>query len=201
MNNLASSLYLEKALNKREKINFDVDYLYFGNHSPSDIQSSFVDKEGRNAGANDTLYAPRQKGFAGTVIQVGVGRIDYSRQLSKSWSLEAGLKGTYTRSTSQSGIQSMVNGVWVVTRSETSNDIVMQEGIGAAYVSVNAALNPSTTLVIGSRYEYSHTHMKNPQSEKNTIGRKLGVFFPNLQFSRKLGDRGELQFSLSLIHI
>ena len=196
-NNLTSSLYLEKKLRKGEKVNFDIDYLYFSNHSPSDIRSSFLNKDGMDAGANDTLYAPRQRGFANTVIQVGVGKIDYTRQLNKKWALEAGLKGTYTRSTSQSGIESLVNGEWIVARPETSNNIVMKEGIGAGYVSINASLSPSTNLIIGSRYEYSHTRMDNPQTEKDAIDRKLGVLFPNLQFSQKLDDHSELQFSYS----
>ncbi|HEX9512565.1 MAG TPA: outer membrane beta-barrel family protein [Puia sp.] len=197
LNNLTSSVYAEQTLRKGEKINFDIDYIYFNNHSPSVVQSSFLNKNGTSAGANDTLFSPRQQGFANTVIQVGVGKVDYTRQVSKKWSIEAGVKGTYTRSTSQSGIESLVNGSWVVARSETSNNIVMKEGIGAAYASVNVQLSASTNLVIGSRYEYSHTRMDNPQTEKNTIDRKLGALFPNLLFSQKLKESSELQLSYS----
>lgn len=197
LNNLSSSVYAETKLRKGEKINVDIDYLYFNNHSPSDIQSSFLNKDGTQAGSNDTLFSPRQKGFANTVIQVGVGKMDYTRQVNKKWSIEAGVKGAYTRSTSQSGIESLVNDSWVVARSETSNNILMKEGIGAAYVSVNAQLSPSTNLVIGSRYEYSHTRMNNPQTEKNTVDRKLGALFPNLLFSQKLRESSELQLSYS----
>ncbi|HWK06867.1 MAG TPA: TonB-dependent receptor [Puia sp.] len=196
-NNWTSSVYAERMLRKGEKINFDIDYLSFNTHSPSEVQSSFLDKNGTEAGGNDTLFSPRQRGFANTLIQVGVGKIDYTRQFSKKWSLEAGVKGTYTRSTSQSGIESLVNGSWVVARSETSNNILMKEGIGAAYASANAQLSPSTNLVIGSRYEYSHTRMDNPQTGKNTVDRKLGVLFPNLLLSQKLSDQSELQLSYS----
>ncbi|HTI07500.1 MAG TPA: TonB-dependent receptor [Puia sp.] len=193
-NNLVSSVYAEKALRKGEKIRFDMDYLYFHNDGPSEVQNSFLNKDGSPAGTNDTLYAPRQRTYANTTIQVGVGKVDYTKQLGKS-TLEAGLKGTYTRSTSRSGIESLVDDNWVETRAETANNILMKEGIGAVYVSLNAPISSSTNLVIGSRYEYSRTRMDNQQTEKNTVDRTLGALFPSLFLSRQLNDHSNLQLS------
>ena len=192
--NLISSIYLEKKLRAGEQLNLDVDYLYFNNNNPSEVFSQFVNEHGVRAGENDSLFAPLQRGFANTTIQVGVAKADYSRQLNAAIKLEAGIKGTYTRSTSTSRIESLINDKWV-NRSETLNDILMKESIGAAYTSVNVQLNPATSLVAGLRYEYAHTRIDNPQTGENTLNRKLGVLFPNISLSRKLGEDAELQLA------
>ena len=193
-NNLATSIYLEKAIREGEKINFDIDYLSFNNHNPSDIQSSFRNKEGVQAGTNDSLFSPLQKGYANTSIQVGVAKIDYTIPLSKKTKLETGVKGAYTTSSSLSGIESLVNGAWVV-RSEASNDIAMKESIGAAYASTTTQIDPSASLVIGARYEYSYTKMDDRRTGQNIVDRKLGTLFPSLFFSKKINEFADWQLS------
>lgn len=183
--NIISSLYTEKEIRSGEKINTGLDYLYYNNNSPTDVQSSFP----------DTLLAPaRQKGFANTSIQVGVAKIDYTKQLNQRLSLETGAKATYTESSGRSGIESLVNGEWVA-RMETSNYIKMKESIGALYASVNGKLNPSTILVIGARYEYSQTRISNGNTGQKTIDRNLGKLFPDLSLSGKFNEKADWQLS------
>jgi len=192
--NLVSSIYLEKEINKGEKINFDMDYLYFNNNDPYAVQSSFINKHGIQAGTDQSLFSPLQKGFANTTIQVGVLKLDYTKQLSKKIKLETGVKGAYTRSSSVSGIESLLNGV-LTGNTQTSNDIFMKEGIGTAYSSVNWQINQSASLTIGARYEYSYTNMDNQKTGDNVVNRKLGSIFPSLFFSKKINDKSELQLS------
>lgn len=193
-NNLVNSIYIEKLLKQGEKINVDLDYLYFHNNTRSDVQSTFINKHGVQAGTDEILFSPRQKGFANTTIQVGVLKMDYTKQLDKKVKLETGIKGTYTKSSSISGIQSLLNGVWT-SRDQTSNNIVMKEGIGAVYASVNSQINQSTSLILGARYEYSYTNMDNSKLGNNIAKRKVGALFPSLFFSKKLNDQSELQVS------
>lgn len=194
--NLISSAYLEKEIRKGEKINYDIDYLYYNNDNPSNIQSSFVTANDGAPVTSDSLYALQQKGFAHTTIQVGVGKLDYSKQVSGKTKFETGVKGTYTNSTSFSGIESLEEGNWI-SEDGTTNDIDMKEGIGAVYASVTSQLDSLTNLVIGTRYEYSRTRMNNVFTGKDTIDRKLGVLFPNIALSRKLSDNMDLQLSYS----
>jgi iron complex outermembrane recepter protein len=194
--NFTGSLYAEKNIQEGERIRFDIDYLWYKNDNPYEVEGSFLDKNGMKAGNNDTLYASRQRGFAHTSIRVGVVKMDYTKQLNKKLKLEAGIKGTYTQTTSGSGIESLVNGAWI-SRTETIDNIVMKEGIGAGYVSFRAQLNPLTNLVIGMRYEHAITGMNDPTTGGKLVDRKRGVFFPNLSFIRKLGDQAELQLSFS----
>jgi outer membrane receptor protein involved in Fe transport len=186
-NNLISSVYLEKYVRDGEKINFDLDYLSFTNHNSSDVLSSFRNKEGIQAGTDDSLFSPRQRTFANTSIQVGVAKMDYTKQLSSKIKLETGVKGAYTKSISVSGIESLVNGSWGL-RSEASNDIIMKEGIGAAYASVNTQLSPSINLVAGVRYEYSLTKMDDQKTGLNIVDRKLGALFPSVFLSKKINE-------------
>ena len=194
--NLISSVYLEKEISTGEKLNLDIDYLYFKNDNPSQVQSSFLNRNGNEAGNNDSLFAASQKGFANTAIQVGVLKMDYTKQLSKKLKLETGFKTTYTAGSSLSGIESLVDGKWV-NRSEISNDVDMNERIGAAYASANAQLNPRVNLVIGTRFEYSHTHMDDPRNKENSLDRKLGALFPNISLSNKINDHSEILLSYS----
>lgn len=194
--NIVSSFYAERKIRADEEFNVAIDYLYFKNSNPSQVKSSFLTENGNSAGNNDSLFAPRQRGFANTTIQVGVVKTDYVKQLSSKVKLEAGAKGTYTSSLSGAGIESLVNDAWV-NRTETANDLVMKEGIGAVYASVSSPLSCSTNLVLGIRYEYSRTRMDNPKTDENIVDRKLGVLFPTLFFFKKLNDLAELQLSYS----
>ena len=193
-NNMINSFYVEKLLKQDEKINVDLDYLYFNNNARSNVQSTFINKHGMQAGDDEMLFSPRQKGSANTTIKVGVAKIDYTKPLGKKVKLETGIKGAYTQSSSISGIQSLLNGVWT-SRDQTSNNIVMKEGIGAVYASVNSKINQSTSLVLGARYEYSYTNMDNSKSGNSVARRKLGALFPSIFFSKKINDQAELQLS------
>jgi outer membrane receptor protein involved in Fe transport len=192
--NLMVSVYAEKKIRDGERLNFDLDLLQYNNDHPTDAVSSFLNEKGQQAGTNDTLSSPHQKGFSDTKIQVGVGKFDYTRRLSGRLRLESGIKGTYTNTTSLSGIESLVGGAWV-SRAGTSNNMIMKEGIGGAYLSLNAQLGPSTSLVAGFRYEYSDTRMDNPDKQQLITERKLGKLFPAIFFSKKTGEGSELQLS------
>jgi iron complex outermembrane recepter protein len=193
-NNLVNSLYIERSLRKEGKITAGIDYLYFNNTDHSSVQSSFINKHGMQAGADESLFSPGQQGFANTTIKVIVSRIDYTKQLKKNIKLEAGIKNAFTQSISTSGIESLINGVWTGSE-QTSNHIRMKESIPALYSSVNAQLNPSTSLTVGLRYEYSATNMENSKSGDNIANRKLSALFPSVFFSKQVNDNSELQLS------
>jgi iron complex outermembrane recepter protein len=193
-NTMISSAYLEKSIGKSDKLSMDINYIYFNHNMPSAINSSFIDMHGNRAGNNDTMYSPVQHGHANTTIQVGVGKIDYTKQLNEKIKMEAGIKNTYTTVTSSSGLASLVNGAWE-NRDETVNDIKMNETIGAMYTSMSTQLDAATSVVFGARYEYAHTRMYEAKNRELTVNRKLGVLFPTVFFTRKLNDRSDLQLS------
>jgi len=107
--NLVGSVYAERKLREGELLNFSLDYLYYRNDNPSEVMSSFLNNNGTPAGNNDSVFSPRQRGFANTEIKVSVAKIDYTKQLNKKMKLEAGVKGSFTSNNSESGIQSLIN--------------------------------------------------------------------------------------------
>lgn len=191
--NTMANIYLEKAISKDEKLNIDFDYLKYNNESPTEISTSFYGREGNAVGTNDGVFAALQRGFANTPIDVSVLKIDYSKQLSEKLKMENGIKGTYTRSSSLSRIESQVDGEWV-SNPNTLNDIVMNESIVGAYTSFNWQVSPSTNMIMGARYEYSDTRM-NADKEENRIDRRFGKIFPSWFLSKKLNDKADLQLS------
>lgn len=192
--NLMSSFYAERRIREGERINFDVDYLYYNNSDSGQVQSVTRNKEGNEIGVNDSLFAPSQRSFSNTVIRVGVGKIDYLKSISKKVNFETGVKATYTVSSGSSTVQSLQHGQWSSINGETSG-VNMKESIEAMYASFNVAPNPVTKVVIGARYEYSDTRMDDVETGDNLADRKLGELFPSFFFSRKLSEKSELQFS------
>ena len=189
-NNLVSSVYLERTFRPGEKINADIDYLYFYNNNPSTIYSSFENADGSKAGLDDTLAAPLQQTTARTSIKVGVLKLDYTKQLTPASKLQAGVKGTYTRDSSSSAISSLLNGNWIV-RPETSDRIAMKEGIYAAYASLETKPDSTTNLILGARYEYSDTRL----TSTIPVNRTLGTLFPSLFFTKKINENSDLNLS------
>jgi len=146
------------------------------------------------AGGDQALSAPAQKGFANTTIKVIVGKIDHTKQLNKNIKLESGIKVTDTQSSSFSGFESFVNNTWT-SDPQTQNNILMKESIGAAYTSFSSQLNPSTNLIGGLRYEYAYTNMNDSKTGRKIVDRKSGSLFPNILLSKKINDQNELQLS------
>lgn len=194
--NVTSGLYAEQQLRPGEKILLNLDYIDYKNGYPIGVQSSFLNRKGRQVSNNDTLFSPLLKGLSTTLIRVWAPKADYTRQFNSRIILDAGLKGTWTRTVSTSAIQSLVNGAYV-SRPSAINNIVMKEGIGAAYTSLRAKLDTSTELLAGLRYEYSDTRMDNPIKGENIADRRLGMLFPSLLLSKKLSNGAEWLLSYS----
>jgi len=194
--NASAGLYLGQQLRPGEKLNFDLNYINYQNNYPTRVQSSFLDKNGKQAGSNDTLFSPRQQGLSHTLIQVGTAKADYTKQLGAEVKFDAGIKGTYTRTSGVSSIESLVNGTFVTSPSAI-NHILMHEGIIAAYTNVNVKPDSVTELTAGLRYEYSGTRMTDPLTEQIIADRRLNELFPNVLFTRKLSSNAEWFLSYS----
>lgn len=194
LRNWISSIYLENKPNDKESYVAAIDYIYFESRSPSEVRNTFLTESGEQAGNNDTLFAPRQRGFASTFIHVGEGKLDYTKQFSPNLKIEAGGKVTHTRNTSQAGIESLIDNTWV-SRNETADEIVMSESINAGYLSLNTQLGPNLSIITGTRYEFSQTRMTNTQTDQMVVNRKLGMFFPSISAAKKFSETASLQLS------
>ncbi|WP_343670507.1 outer membrane beta-barrel protein [Chitinophaga sp.] len=176
--NMIADFYVEG-----KHLNLSLDYLRYTMDRPSKALNSFVNLKGEEIGNNDTLFAPVQEGYAHTLIQVGVMTLDYKKQLNDKLKFEAGVKGSYNRTQSASGIKSLVEGEYV-TGKDAADDGVMREVIGAGYASLKWQMDSATALTVGSRYEYADTRL--------TTERKMGKLFPAIAFNKSFPGGHEL---------
>lgn len=189
-----TNVYLERALHSGEKVNLDLDYLHYNNNYPTKGQNSFFSRNGQQAGNNDTLFSPVSRGLSKTKINVGVVKMDYTRVISAAWKLDMGVKETLTRTKGSSSIENLVEGEFV-TRPASVNDLTMNESISAAYASIDGAIDSSTQITAGVRYEYSRTQIDNSETGSNITDRKLSKWFPTFMFSKKINDRAGFDLS------
>ncbi|CAM4042965.1 Outer membrane receptor proteins, mostly Fe transport [Pedobacter westerhofensis] len=188
------SVNIEKVISKGEKIGLQLDYIYYQNHSNTAVQSSFIDNYGNPAGTTDSLYAPVQRNFADTKINVKVAKLDYAKALGDRWKLESGAKGTFTTNKGVSGIENLVGNHWL-NALPASGNLQVRETIAAAYVSLSFQPDSVTSLLAGARYEYSNNRAENQMNHIITFKRSLSKLFPNIFLSRKLDAISELQLS------
>lgn len=192
---LDGSLYIEHTFATNEKLRVDANYIAYKTIAPSLAQNSFVTNNGKPAGGSDSLYAPMQKDYSNSLIQVGVLKADYNKQLGKKWKLESGIKGTFTQTSANSGIDNLVNGQYVPISNGTSSNLVTYEWIGAAYSTLTVQIDTLTSLTFGARYEYSRNSTDQPKSSPYYVDRRLGELFPSVFLSRKIDDSQEWQLS------
>ncbi|MBT1685477.1 TonB-dependent receptor domain-containing protein [Dawidia soli] len=192
-NNVVTNLYIERPLRAGEQISVDLDYLYYDQNSPTFGRTTFYDRAGNEGVPPGSIFSGQQRGTSHSPIHVGVIKTDYTRALGKDARVESGIKGTLTRTTSLSRIETLVDGTWT-TSARYRNDVDMVERIGAAYTSVHWQAAPRLNLVTGVRYEYSYTRA-DADKEENTIHRTLGKLFPSVFVSQKLTEDAALQFS------
>ncbi|MEL7145189.1 MAG: outer membrane beta-barrel protein [Bacteroidota bacterium] len=193
--NLTTNFFIERRI-KGGSLNMDFDYVYFRNQTFTDVGTDFTDDaSGDVTLPTESIFFNRQRVTTTTPIHIGVFKMDFSKDLSNEVNFEAGVKGTYTKGTSQSSLEGLENGVWVRNQ-RTAFNLDMEERIGAAYTSFNINFNPSTQLLIGARYEYSDTDTGAEKSE-NEVDRGFGKLFPSVFFSRKLNDKSDLRVSYS----
>lgn len=195
LGNGEADLYLDKDLAGGQKLRTDMDYLYYQTHSLSNSQSSFTNSQGNPAGSSDSLYSPVQRDFGNTKIQVLIGKIDYSNQLNKKVKLETGVKGSYTRTDANSGIENLENGVWVANVVGSANNFITYEAIGAGYLTFNMQIDSATDLTAGARYEYSHNYTDKSADTNYRVDRRLGRLFPSIFFNRKINDNASWSLS------
>lgn len=195
-NNFLHDLYAEKQIQEGEKLMIDINYLRFNNRNPSVVTSIFQNSKGELIGSNDSLFAPRQRGSANTLIIVGVAKLDYEKRFREKWLWQSGVKLTSTRTVSASGIESLLDGNWTPRR-ETINNAIMHEKTIAMYGSLNLKVDSLTSLTAGLRYEYWTASVNDPVLKQNVVSRFQGGLFPSILFAKKLNRRHELQLSFS----
>lgn len=186
-NNGLISLYGRKTARSGEW-RMQLDHLQFHNNNPSEIYSRLTDSSGKQADDPGGLFAAQQRGYGQTTIQVWVAKIDWQKKLAKNWRMDAGMKITFSRVHTASGIESRDNGDWI-PREETINTAAMREKIGALYLSAAKSLNSNNQLQTGLRWEYTQQQLDRERRYNN--------LFPYLAWTSRFHNNLSLDLSFS----
>ncbi|MCY7350134.1 MAG: outer membrane beta-barrel protein [Cytophagaceae bacterium] len=170
-------------------LTLDADYLYYFDNNPYQYTYDYR-TEGQTEARRDRFDLVKQ-----SPIRVGVFKADYTRALSQTVDLEAGLKGSLFGLTNQINLDRLGPTGWQPDPAFGRNDR-LRENIGAAYASVNARFGQKTTLVAGLRYEVTRSLMRDAEGLA-LVDRRYGSLFPNVLFSIKSDATRSYQLSYS----
>ena len=105
------------------------------------------------------------------------------------WNLETGLKATYSQTSNDAALEQQRDGGWETDPySVATSDVT--EMIGAAYASVQYALDSATQLTLGARYEHWDRDYGNPALDGH-----FGKLFPSFFLSRTFASNHQLQLA------
>jgi len=168
-------------------LDFNLDYLNYYNDNPSDYTVENIDDAG-NLESGEAIEVTKT-----TPIDIFVGMIDYSSQISPNIKMEVGIKGTFTRFENDVGVSYFTNGSWNFDP-ELTNVYSLKEDISAAYTSFTFKLGEMTNMVAGLRYEYMNSVLSS-ETEEGILDLHYGELFPTFYISHKLNEKNTLQFS------
>ncbi len=186
---LSGNLNLQHTIRKGEILTFDADYLHYDNTNPTNYFINYSDGTG--------AFLFEEQAFSGkaTPIEVGVGKLDYSKKLSDKLKMEAGLKATISRFDNDVSVFRVQNGISVIDPNLTAR-YNLEESIGAAYTALDVKLDDKSDLKLGLRYEYTNSNLGTVE-QANIVDRQYGNFFPSVFLSRALNDQHSVNASYS----
>lgn len=180
--NLTSSVFLEKQFKQDGKLNLSLDYLFYSNNNPNEAETTFFDKNNQVIYPEGNIYANEHRGQSNTSIHVGVLKFDVEKQLAKDWQIELGGKVSYSKTKNIGTIERKEGENWI-TDNRNQSELTIDETIAASYASLHYAINSSTNMTLGARYEYWDRKFSEEE-----LSRSFGRFFPSLFLSKKISD-------------
>ncbi|GJM34816.1 MAG: TonB-dependent receptor [Saprospiraceae bacterium] len=183
------NLNLQHTFNEGETLNFDVDYLYYRDNNPTNYLNAYFD-------GNDNFdYAENTRSGKLTPIKIGVGKLDYGRQMGEKVKMSTGLKGTISSFTNDVSVEKLVGQIWE-SDPELTNKYELHENILAAFADLDISLDKKTSVKVGLRYEYTDSQLDAIENER-IVDRQYGRLFPSLFISRKINEKKSVNFSYS----
>ena len=187
--NLSGNVNLEHNFSANEKIVLNGNYDYYKDNNPNSYLNSFYDKN------NAFMYNNSLKSGKLTPINVWVGTIDYTKQISKKVNFEAGIKSTSSRFQNTVEIDTVRNNV-VIKNDSFSAQFNLKENINAAYTALSVSFNDKTSMKLGLRYEYTVSNLGS-LTKLNIVDRHYGNFFPSFFLSHTINDNNSFNLSYS----
>lgn len=171
-----------------QTLSVDLDYSKFRNSSDADLNTDYFLPNG------SVQHAPQLlRNQSPSVIEIYSGKADYTKPLSKSVKMEAGVKFSSVKTDNDLRAQ-ISNGGAYINDTTRSNRFIYTEKIDAGYVNLNKEFKTGS-IQLGLRAEYT-------QSNGNLIGsvpvdRSYLNLFPSVFINKTLSKKDEINFSYS----
>lgn len=171
-----------------QELAIDLDYSKFNNNTNATYDTYYFLPDGSKQ--HDPLLLRNQ---TPSNIEIYSGKADYSKPLTKTIKLEAGVKFSSVKTDNDLQAQKFEGGAFINDTSRT-NRFIYTEKIQAAYANLNREFK-NGSIQLGLRAE-------NTQSDGDLIGdnrikRSYLNFFPSVFINRSLGKKNEVGISYS----
>ncbi len=183
------NINLQHNIKPGETLSFDVDYLLYHNKQPFDYNNNYFN------GQKEFLFTEHVRSRKKTPIKFGVAKIDFTKKLGATSSMEAGLKATNSRFDNDVSVERSQNNNWQIDPYYTSY-ATLKENISAAYIAYNINSDKKTNIKMGLRYEYTNSNL-GTVLVKDIVDRHYGRLFPSFFISRKINEDQTINFSYS----
>ena len=178
---------IQHTFNERNRINADLDYFNRISLQPTSYSNTYLDEDGQFLSREDLTTGKD------TPLDIWVGSVDYTYNQEERFTLETGLKWSYSFFTNDVIYESLVNDEWV-SDPEFAESATMNESVQAAYLSINYIIDEKTSLKTGLRYERTLTDLK-LVSDESEINREFNHFFPTFFLSRQFNENNSLSLA------
>jgi iron complex outermembrane receptor protein len=171
ISNVNYNLNYSAGLGKAGKsvISANVDYATYSRRSNEQVESDFYSSAGQ-LNANPVLY----RDSSPSKIQVRAERVDFTTTLSKTATLEMGIKNSQVNSDNKIDFTQKVNDAYQLIPALTDH-FVYHEQINAGYINYNDSFN-KTNLAIGLRGEQTVASALSVNSGKPTLSNYFDLF-------------------------
>ena len=162
-------------------ITFDADYVAYA----TDFRQTF--KNFIEAPNGSTLYSDEQTGKSPLSISIYAFKSDYTRPISQTAKLDAGVKSGFTQTNNKANYLKTLNGITSINYN-LSNQFLYNEWINAAYINYTKSFS-RFDFQGGLRFEstlLNGTQLGNPIIAASTFNRDYHNLFPTLYLTYKL---------------
>jgi iron complex outermembrane receptor protein len=172
-----------------QELAIDIDYSKFNNNSLNSYVTTFLLADG--ATQHPMQYLQEQ---TPSTIDIHTEKADYTKPLTKTLKLEAGVKFSDVKTDNDLEAQTLQNGAYVNDTTRT-NRFIYDEKIDAGYINLSKTYK-NTSVEAGLRAEYTQSR-GDLVTEDSVAERKYLNLFPSLFLNHTFSDKNELGFSYS----
>ena len=184
-----ANLNLQHLFTTDTKLTINLDYIHYGNNQPFNYQTDYYNNK------EQFVYSRSFRTGKETPINFYVGAVDFSKKWSKTISMDAGLKQTYSDFLNETSFEKLQQSIWVQVDSLSAR-YKLKEDYSAAYISFNLTLGAKTEAKAGLRYEYTNSKLSDG-SPKLIVDRHYGNFFPSIFIKRTLTENMALDLAFT----